>query len=121
MGLVQAQMAFFHEKIGTKALNEVFEIRDEQLCADLERTGQVKKVEGEQAQAHQNELQRQQEVGKINAQANEAVSMASHAHNQQANQSAQKAQEIRKQVLQQKGQAQGQTQDQAKSKKATEK
>ena len=117
MGLVQAQMAFFHDAVGTKALNEVFEIQNEKLCAELERLGYVKKVEGEQAQAHQAQKQHQQEVGQINAQANESVSMASHTHNQQANQSAQNAQKIRKEMLQQTGQAQ----EQAKSKKATEK
>ena len=98
MGLVQAQLAFYHDLVGTKAQNEIFEIQNEQVCAELESKGYVKKVEGEQAQPHQEQAQLQQQVGEVNKLANEAVSMASHDHNQQANQQAQQAQQIRQQL-----------------------
>ena len=120
MGLVQAQMAFYHDSVGTHAQNEIFEVKNEQLCAELESAGYVKKLEAEQAQAYQETQTRQQEYGQAGQQANEAVSMASHTQNQQANQQAQQAQQIRQQLQQQANQ---QTQQQAKaiSKKANEK
>ena len=121
MGLVQAQLAFYHDEVGTKAQNEIFEIRNEQVCAELESKGYVKKVEGEQAQL-------QQQVGEVNKLANEAVSMASHDQNQQANQQAQQAQQIRQQLNQQSQQGQNQqaqqpneAQAKATNKKANEK
>ena len=45
MGLVQAQMAFYHDSVGTKAQNEIFEVQNENLCAELESAGYVKKLE----------------------------------------------------------------------------
>ena len=52
MGLVQAQMAFYHDSVGTKAQNEIFEVQNENLCAELESAGYVKKLEADQAQTH---------------------------------------------------------------------
>ena len=79
MGLVQAQMAFYHDSVGTKAQNEIFEVQNETLCAELESAGYVKKLEGEQAQQQAEQQQRQQEYGQQNQQANQQNS-------QQANQ-----------------------------------
>jgi len=122
MGLVQAQMAFYHDSVGTKAQNEIFEVQNENLCAELESAGYVKKLEADQAQTHTDFAQLQQEYGQAGQQANEAVSMASHTHNQQANQQAQQAQQIRQQVKQQVNQqASQQQQAKAISKKANEK
>jgi len=122
MGLVQAQMSFYHDSVGTKAQNEIFEVKNENLCAELESAGYVKKLEADQAQTHQDFAQLQQEYGKAGAQANEAVSTASHTHNQQANQQAQQAQQIRQQLHQQANQQQA-SHPQAKmnSKKVNEK
>ena len=63
MGLVQAQMAFYHDSVGTKAQNEIFEVKNEHFCAELESAGYVKKLEAEQEQMHQEQQQRQQEYG----------------------------------------------------------
>jgi hypothetical protein len=122
MGLVQAQLAFYHDSIGTKALNEIFEVKNEQLCAELEQAGYVKKVDGEQAQAHQEQAQRQQEYGQAGQQANEAISQANHLHNQEANRQAQQAQQIRQQLKQQGQNTSAQVDSQAKAtpKKANE-
>jgi hypothetical protein len=108
MGLVQAQLAFHHDAVGSKAQNEVFEVQNEQVCAELEQKGYVKKVEGSEAQLHQEQAKLQQQVGEVNKLTNEAVSMASHDHNQQANQQAQQAQQIRQQLAQQAQQGQNQ-------------
>ena len=128
MGLVQAQLAFHHDSVGAKAQNEVFEIHNEQVCAELEKLGYVKKVEGEQATLHEEQQKLQQQVGEVNKLANEAVSMASYDQNQQANQQAQQAQQIRQQLNQQSQQSQNQQAQQsseaqvkATNKKANEK
>jgi len=115
-------MSFYHDSVGTKAQNEIFEVKNENLCAELESAGYVKKLEADQAQTHQDFAQLQQEYGKAGAQANEAVSTASHTHNQQANQQAQQAQQIRQQLHQQANQQQA-SHPQAKmnSKKVNEK
>lgn len=128
MGLVQAQMAFYHDSVGSKAQNEIFEIQNEQLCSELESRGFVKKVEGETAQLHQDIKKLQEQTGQVNQQANEAVSMASHEQNQQANQLSQQAQQIRQQLKEQGQQSQNQQAQQpseaqvkATTKKANEK
>lgn len=100
MTLVKAEMAFYHDAVGTRAHGEVFEIKNAQVCADLEQAGYVKKVEGEEAQAHQQQQQLQQEVGKVNALANEAVSLAHHAQNQEANAHQMKVSQMRQQSQQ---------------------
>ena len=46
MGLVKAKMAFYHDAVGTRAHNEVFEVGSEQTCAELEQAGYVEKVSG---------------------------------------------------------------------------
>ncbi len=64
MGLVQAKMSFYHDSVGSRAHNEIFEIQNEQVCAELEQMGYVTKVSQEQEQAHQEFKTKQQEVVK---------------------------------------------------------
>lgn len=120
MGLVKAKMAFYHDAVGTRAHGEVFEVKNQQVCSQLEKAGYVQKVDGETAQIHQELQQKQQEYGQAGAQANEQVSLAHHAqnvetHKHQANVSAQRqTQESQAQQQQQ----QEQPESQAKAKKA---
>lgn len=100
MCLVKAQMAFYHDKVGTRAHNETFEVLDEKLVSELEQAGYVKKVDGEEAEMHQKQQELQKQVGQRNALANEAVSMANHEHNVQANQHTQNVQQAREQIRQ---------------------
>lgn len=83
MTLVKAEMAFYHDAVGTKALGEVFEIKNAQVVADLEQSGYVKRVDGEEAQANQELKELQKEMGQKQALTNEAVSLAHHAQNQE--------------------------------------
>lgn len=101
MGLVQAKMSFYHDSIGTRAHNEIFEIQNEQLCAELEQMGYVTKVSQEQEQAHQECKAKEQEIGQKNAKANEAVSLANHEHNVYANQHTENIKQFRQQKQQQ--------------------
>ena len=112
MALVKAKMAFYHDSVGTRAQNEVFEVKSQELCAQLEQAGYVQKVEGQEAQTFQREQELQQQIGQRNALTNEAVSMANHVHNQQANQHQQQVYQMRQQQAQQTQQAQGQAQAQ---------
>jgi hypothetical protein len=82
MALVKARMSFYHDKVGTRALDEMFEVKNEQLAGELEQAGYVQKVEGQALQAFEQTKTLEQEVGKRNALTNEAVSMANHEHNQ---------------------------------------
>jgi hypothetical protein len=82
MALVKAKMSFYHDEVGTRALDEMFEVQNEQLVSKLEQAGYVQRVEGQALQAFEQTKVLEQEVGKRNALTNEAVSMASHEHNQ---------------------------------------
>jgi hypothetical protein len=83
MALVKAKMSFYHDKVGTRALDEMFEVQNEGLVSELEQAGYIQRVEGEALNAYEQTKTLEQEVGKRNALTNEAVSMASHEHNQQ--------------------------------------
>jgi hypothetical protein len=85
MTLFQATRNFYHDAVGTRAHNEVFEIKDQKVSSDLEKSGYVKKAEGEHVQAHEEQQAKQQQTGQTNAQANERVSIANHEHNMNAN------------------------------------
>lgn len=110
MALVKAKMAFYHDAVGTRAQNEVFEVNSSQVCQQLEQAGYVQKVEGQEAQAFEQEKQFQQQVGQRNALTNEAVAIANHEHNMNANKHTQNVQQLRQQAAQQ---AQQQTQQQS--------
>jgi hypothetical protein len=104
MGLVKANMSFYHDKVGSRAAYEVFEVKNEETCAQLEQVGYVSKVSSEEAQMHQKMLQQQQEVGKRNALTNEAVSLANHVHNLEANKHSENVMQFRQQGKQQQNQ-----------------
>lgn len=104
MALVKAKMAFYHDSVGTHANNEVFEVRNEKVCAELERAGYVQKVEGQEAQAHEQRQKLQQEVGKRNGLTNEAVSLANHVHNVEANNHTEQVKQMRQQQASQEAQ-----------------
>jgi hypothetical protein len=110
MTLVKAKMAFYHDAVGTRAHNEVFEVRNQEVCSQLEKAGYVQKLEGQEAQVYEQQQQLQKEVGQRNALTNEAVSLAHHEQNQQANQHHQQVTQMRQQQAQQAQQQQGQTQ-----------
>lgn len=110
MGLVQAKMSFYHDSVGSRAQNEVFEIKNEKVCAELERAGYIQKANDEAQKAHQEQQEQQQQVGQKNAQANEAVSMANHNHNMAANQHTDNVKQFRATRSQDSGQAQMQSQ-----------
>ena len=42
---VKAKMSFYHDKVGTRAMNEVFQVQDSQALSELERAGYVAKVD----------------------------------------------------------------------------
>ena len=97
MGLLKAKTAFYNDKVGSRAQNEIFEVTDEKVCAELEQKGFVQKVSGQEAQAHQEQQKSQEQVGQRNALTNEAVSMAHHVQNKQAQQDQQAYSQIRQQ------------------------
>jgi hypothetical protein len=109
MALVKAKMSFYHDAVGTRAMNETFEVKQESLLNSLEKAGYVQRVEGQELQAFEQSKVSEQEVGKRNALTNEAVSLASHVQNQQTL----KDQENFAQVRQQASQAAAQNQSQA--------
>lgn len=113
MALVKAKMAFYHDAVGTRAMNETFEVKNEQVCAQLEQAGYVQKVEGQEAQMHQEQQNLQQQVGQRNALTNEAVSLASHVQNQQAAQAQQNFGQARQQAAQHAAQNTPQSNSQA--------
>ena len=135
MGLVKAKMAFYHDAVGTRAHNEVFEVGSEQTCAELEQEGYVEKVSGEEAQAHQEAQKLQQEMGQKQALTNEAIALAQHSQNVEANQHTQDMKQRRQTAEEARQQAQQQPDQQnqvnhqnsataqarANAKKATEK
>ncbi len=129
MGLVKAQMSFYHDSVGARAHNEVFEVQNEQVCAELEQLGYVQKASAEEVQAHEQQKQLQQQMGQKQALTNEAIATAQHAQNVEANAHTQNVAQLRQQARQQaEQQAQQQTQQnqqnsaaQARAKKATEK
>lgn len=98
MALVKAKMSFYHDKVGTRALDEVFEVQNEQLVGELEQAGYIQRAEGEAVQAHEQAKNLQQQVGQVNALTNEAVSMASHEHNQKTLQDQQNFAQVRQQT-----------------------
>lgn len=83
MALVKANMSFYHDKVGTRAMNEVFEVKQENLVSELEQAGYIQRAEGQAVQAFEQAKTLEQEVGKRNALTNEAVSLAGHEQNQQ--------------------------------------
>jgi len=97
MALVKAKMSFYHDKVGTRALDEMFEVKNEQLVSELEQAGYVQRAEGEAMQAHEEAKSLQQQVGQVNALTNEAVSMANHEHNQKTLKDQQNFAQVRQQ------------------------
>lgn len=95
---VKAKMAFYHDSVGTRAHNEVFQVKNAQTLSDLEKNGYVEKVDAQEMEQAQ---KRQELVGKRNALTNEAVSMANHEHNVQANAHTQNVAQQRQQQAQQ--------------------
>ena len=112
MGLVKAKMAFYHDSVGTRAHNEVFEVTDPQVCAELEQAGYVEKVSGQEAQAHQESQRIQAEMGEKQALTNEAIGLAHHAQNLEANQHTQNMAQRRQTAEEAKQQAQQQADEQ---------
>ena len=84
MALVQAKMSFYHDSVGTRAKDEMFDVQNEQLISELEQAGYIQRAEGEALQAFEAAKSLEQQVGQRNALTNEAVSLAGHEHNQQA-------------------------------------
>lgn len=120
---VKAKLSFNHDSVGTKGMGEVFEVHNTETLSQLESMGYVEKVD---SQEFEQQKQLQQEVGRANALANEAVSMAHHVQNQQANQQQQTVAEARQAVMQQvqkqnQNNAQALTKNAQASKKATDK
>lgn len=112
MGMLKAKRAFYNDAVGTRAQGEVFEVRNAELCNQLEQQGYAEKVEGEASQANQEKLQEQ--MGKKQALTNEAVSMSHHVQNQEANQHTKNVNEELKQKQQRSNQDQAQQQQQNK-------
>ena len=112
MGLVKAKMAFYHDSVGTRAHNEVFEVANEQVCAELEQAGYIEKVSGEEAQAHQEAQKLQEEMGQKQALTNEAIALAQHAQNVEANQHTQDMKQRRQTADEARQQAQQQADQQ---------
>jgi hypothetical protein len=98
MALVKAKMSFYHDGVGTRAMNETFDVQNENLISQLEQAGYVQRVEGQELQAHEQAKTLEQQVGQRNALTNEAVSLATHDQNQQAAQHQQQVSELRKQA-----------------------
>jgi hypothetical protein len=98
MALVKAQMSFYHDSVGTRAKDEMFDVQNEQTVSQLEQAGYVQRVEGEQLQAYEQAKALEEQVGQRNALTNEAVSMATHEHNQQAAQHQQQFAGMRQQA-----------------------
>ncbi len=101
MGLVKAQMSFYHDSVGARAHNEVFEVQNEQVCAELEQLGYVQKASAEEVQAHEQQKQLQQQMGQKQALTNEAIATAQHAQNVEANAHTQNVAQLRQQARQQ--------------------
>lgn len=97
MTLVKAEMSFYHDAVGTKALGEIFEIKNPQVCAELEQAGYIKKADGAEAQLHQAQQELQQQMGQEQKQANENVSQAHHVQNQETLAHQAKVEQIRQQ------------------------
>jgi hypothetical protein len=85
MTLVKAKMAFYHDSVGTRAHNEVFEVQNAQTVAQLEQAGYVEKADNQATEAYQQNKASQQEMGQAGQQANDAISQAHHLQNQEAN------------------------------------
>ena len=100
MTLVKAKMSFYHDKVGTRALDETFEVKSEQVATELEQAGYVQRVEGEALTAHEDAKNLQQQVGQVNALANEAVSLANHEHNQKTLEDQKNFAQVRQQTSQ---------------------
>jgi hypothetical protein len=80
---VKATRAFYHDSVGTRAHNEVFQVNNSEVLSTLEKSGYVKKVDGQEFQEAQ---AMQEKMGQVQAKTNEAISLAHHAQNQEANQ-----------------------------------
>lgn len=98
MALVQAKMSFYHDSVGTRAKDEMFEVQNEQLISELEQAGYIQRAEGEALRAFEAAKSLEQQVGQRNALTNEAVSLAGHEHNQQAAQYQQQFAQMRQQA-----------------------
>jgi hypothetical protein len=98
MALVKAKMSFYHDEVGTRAMDEMFEIQSEQLVTKLEQAGYIQKVQGEALTAFEQTKTLEQEVGMRNALTNEAVSMATHEHNMKTLQDQQNFAQVRQQT-----------------------
>jgi hypothetical protein len=100
MALVKARMSFYHDKVGTRALDEMFEVQNDSLVGELEQAGYVTRVDGSVLNAYEQTKALEQEVGKRNALTNEAVSLATHEHNQQTLKQQESFQQQRQQASQ---------------------
>jgi hypothetical protein len=98
MALVKAKMSFYHDQVGTRAKDEMFDVQNENLISQLEQAGYVQRVEGQALQAYEQTKTLEQQVGQRNALTNEAVSLATHDQNQKAAQHQQEVAQIRKQA-----------------------
>jgi hypothetical protein len=100
MALVKAKMSFYHDAVGTRAYDEMFDVQNEQLVSELEQAGYIQRVEGEALNAFEQAKTLEQEVGRRNALTNEAVSLATHEHNQQTLKTQETFQQQRQQTSQ---------------------
>lgn len=105
MTQVQAKQSFYHDLVGSRAHNEVFEVQDQATLQTLEEQGYVQRVSGELAQSLNQQKSLEQQMGQAQALTNEAVSMTHHVQNMDANnhtqQLAQEAQQKAQQAQQQ--------------------
>ena len=107
---VRAKQSFYHDLVGAKAQGEIFELCDQTTLQTLEQMGYVENLANSQSQDAQQQMQqqqeamkREQEMGQIQAQANEQVSQAKHMQNMQANQHTQQVNQEAQQRAQQNG------------------
>jgi DNA anti-recombination protein RmuC len=103
MAQVQAKQSFYHDLVGSRAINEVFEVNDQATLQTLEEQGYVKRVSGEMAQAFAQQKSLEQQMGQAQALTNEAVSLAQHAQNMEANNHTQQLAQEAQQRAEQKG------------------
>lgn len=105
MAQVQAKQSFYHDLVGSRAMNEVFEVNDQATLQTLEEQGYVQRVSGEMAQAQAKQQQTEKLMGQAQALTNEAVSLAHHAQNMEANNHTQQLAQEAQQRAEQKGES----------------
>lgn len=108
MTQVQAKQSFYHDLVGSRAKDEVFEVQDQATLQTLEEQGYVQRASGEVAQAHAENQAKEQQMGQAQALTNEAVSMTHHVQNMQANDHTQQLAQEAEQRAKQQGSAMNQ-------------